>query len=58
MGPAFTPGEHYRIQNVEYGTYLELGQRSNGPQLVLRPFKAFSENQQVRIGVNQIKRVK
>ena len=55
MAPSFTLGEHYRIQNVEYGTYLEMVQRPTGPQLVLRAHKAFSENQQVRIGVNQIK---
>lgn len=51
--PAFTLSEHYRIQNVDYGTYLEMEQ--TGPQLVLRPHKAYSENQQVCIGVKSNK---
>ena len=50
--PAFTLGEHYRIQNVDFGEYLEMVRRPAGSKLVLRPYKAFSENQQVCIGVN------
>jgi len=42
----FTPGETYRIQNVEQGTFLELYQSTVGSPLALRPHKEFSEKQQ------------
>ncbi|KAF8154108.1 hypothetical protein B0H34DRAFT_77270 [Crassisporium funariophilum] len=40
------PGVIYRLQNVEYGTYLEIGLATEGSPIPMRPIKEFSEKQQ------------
>jgi len=44
----FQVGETYRIQNVDYGTYLDMTSGLDKSKLQLRSFKEWSKEQQVR----------
>lgn len=49
LRPSFVHGEIYRIQNVDHATFLEILETTAGSPLVLRPYKEYSEKQQVRL---------
>ena len=42
MPPKIQPNVNYRIQNVDFGNFLE---RRNGTDLIMRPMKQISEQQ-------------
>ena len=46
--PEPEPEEHYRIQNVNSGTYLEVRDVESGSKVIMRPLK--EEDRQMVIG--------
>ena len=44
-----TTGEYYRIQNVEFATFLEVSKVYDGATVVLRHEKSYAEKQKVKV---------